>query len=224
MALKINRKLQNVLRIIGWVVLAVLIVCMIKTFVWEHNYYNTKSGETRARADLVITKLAEAENPSEDEPDLASYQVEATKPRYLSIERLGIKTRVKESTVNSEVLAVPQNIHDVMWAAGSSRPSQGGVILMSGLSRGETKDGAFANLDSLEKEDKIEIELGNGDKYNYTVSEIRIVDASDAENELPSIQRRIDDKETLSLVTAIKKNNLDNDYSSIVIVRAVLNS
>ena len=94
---------------------------------------------------------------------------------------------------------------------------------MSGLSRGETKAGAFANLDSLEKGDKIEIELGNGSKYTYKVSEIRIVDANDAENELPSIQRRIDDKETLSLVTAIEKSDAETDYTSIVIVRAVLN-
>ena len=94
---------------------------------------------------------------------------------------------------------------------------------MSGLSRGETKQGAFANLDSLEKGDKIEIELGNGSKYSYKVSEIRIVDAYDAEHELPSIQRRIDDKETLSLVTAIEKSDAETDYTSIVIVRAVLN-
>ena len=223
MALKINRKLQNILRIIGWAVLAVLIVCMAKIFIWERNYYNTKSGEPRSRADVVITQLAEASNPSEDVPDLSAHQVEATKPRYLSIERLDIKSRVKESTVNSEVLAVPQNIYDVMWSAGSSKPSQGGVILMSGLSRGETKQGAFANLDSLEKGDKIEIELGNGSKYTYKVSEIRIVDAYDAEHELPSIQRRIDDKETLSLVTAIEKSDAETDYTSIVIVRAVLN-
>ena len=52
MALKINRKLQNILRVIGWAVLAVLIVCMAKIFIWERNYYNTKTGEPRSRAAL----------------------------------------------------------------------------------------------------------------------------------------------------------------------------
>ncbi len=223
MALKINRNLQRILRIIGWILVVILTIFMAKILIWERSYYNNKSVEPRAKSDVVITQLAEATAPSEEKPNLDEYQVEATKPRYLTIERLDIKARVKESTVNSETLAVPQNIYDAMWAAGSGKPGQGGAILMSGLERGETKKGAFANLDSLEKDDKIIIELGNGAKYTYKVTEIRIIDAYDAENELPSIQRRIDDKETLSLLTAKEMSQDGNDYTSIVIIRAILN-
>ncbi len=222
MALKINRKLQITFKVIGWVLGIILAICMIKILLWERNYYNTKSAETRARSDVVITQLAEAIAPSEDEPDLDSYQVEATKPRYLIIDRLDLKTRIKESTVNSETLAVPQNIYDAMWAAGSSKPGQNGVILMTGLARGEHKIGAFANLDSLEVGDEISIETGGGAKYTYVVAEIRIIDAYDAETELPSIQQRIDDKESLSLLTAKEINDDQSDYTSIVIVRATL--
>ncbi len=223
MALKINRRVQRIIKIIGWVLVIAVAICMVKILAWERNYYNTKSAETRSKSDVVITQLAEAVSPSEEQPNLDEYQVEASKPRYLTIERLGIKARIKESTVNSETLAVPQNIYDAMWSAGSGKPGQGGAILMSGLECGETKKGAFANLDSLEKKDSIEVELGNGTKYTYKVAEIRIIDAYNAENELPSIQRRIDDKETLTLITAKQMSDDESDYTSIVIIRAILN-
>jgi len=223
MALKINRNLQRILKIIGWVLLIALIACMIKILIWERNYYGTKSSETRAKADVVITGLATSTNPSEaplSDEQIANYQVEATKPRYLDIERLGVHARIKASVVNSEILPVPENIHDVMWYAGSTKPGEGGVVLISGISNGPTTAGAFANLDSLEKGDKITIEVGSGDKYTYSTREIQIVDYSDAETKLPSIQRRLDDKETLSLITAKKVDNATDSYNSIVIIRA----
>lgn len=222
MALKINRNLQIILKIIGWVLLIGLIAGMIRILLWERDYYSTKSAEIRAKSDVVITALGVAENPSEEEistEDINAFQVESTKPRYLDIERLNIHARMKESVVNSETLPVPANIHDVMWYAGSSRPGQGGVILVSGISKGATKAGAFANLDSLEKENKIKIEVGLGEVYTYTIKEILIIDAAEAEQKLPSIQRKIDDKETVSLVTAIEKTEGDDVYNSIVIVR-----
>ena len=222
MALKINRNLSRVLKIIGWVLLIVLIGCMLRILIWERNYYGTKSSETRAKSDVVITGLSPAENPSEDpisEEDIKTHQVEFSKPRYLDIKRLGLHLRVKESVVNSQVMPVPANINDAMWYAGSSRPGQGGVILISGISQGNIKPGAFANLDSLEKGDEIMLEAGDGDQYTYEIQEILIIDAEEAEAKLPSIQRRIDDKETVSLITAVKKDNDGETYNSIVIVR-----
>ena len=223
MALKINRNLQKILKIIGWVLLIAIIACMIKVLLWERDYYNTKSVEVRSKSDVVITALGVAEDPSEadiTEQDVEAFRVDSTKPRHLTIERLGVHARIKESIVNSEVLPVPANIHDSMWYAGSGRPGEGGVILISGISKGATKPGAFANLDSLEKEDKIKIKNGQGDEYTYTIREILIIDAAEAEQKLPSIQRRIDDKETVSLVTAVEKTDGTDVYNSIVIVRA----
>lgn len=223
MALKINRNLQKIIRIVGWVLLIALIIGMVKTYAWERNYYNTKSAETRAKADVVITEIQAMDYPSEEAisaEDLDQYQVEASEPRYLYIDRLEVKARIKKSTVNSNILPVPQNLHDSMWYAGSSKPGQNGVVLISGLTKGCTEKGLFANLDSLEKDNKIVVELGNGEKYTYSVKEINIIDGSEAVAKLPNIQRRIDDKETLSLVTATKNNDLDDAYSSIVMIRA----
>ena len=223
MALKINRNLQKILKIIGWVLLIGLVACMIKILAWERHYYGTKSSETRAKADVVITGLSATDNPDETDisaSDIEQYQVAANKPRYLNIERLDIHIRVKESVINSEILPVPANIHDAMWYAGSGRPGENSTILISGLSSGATKKGAFANLDSLENGDKITIEIGQGDIFEYEIKEILIIDAEEAESKLPSIQRRIDDKETLSLITAAKKHSDTEVYDSIVIVRA----
>ena len=224
MALKINRNLQRILKIIGWVLLIALIACMIKILVWERNYYGTKSSETRAKADVVITgidALGDADTTPISAEEIEKYQVEATKPRYLDIKRLGIHARIKESIINSERLATPANIHDVMWYAGSGKPGENGTVLLSGISRFRQVDGAFANLDSLEKDDEIVIETGFGEKHTYAVYEVLIIDAEEAEMKLPSIQRRIDDKETLSLVTAVAKVADSGEYNSIAIVRAI---
>ena len=223
MALKINRKLQIVLKIVGWVLLVAFIACLIKILIWERNYYGTKSSEPRAKADVVITGLTPVDNPDETDisaDEIETYQVEAKKPRYLDIERLGVHARVKESLVNSQTLPIPANIHDAMWYAGSSRPGEGGTILISGIEKGATKNGIFANLGSLEKGDIIAIEIGQGDKFEYEIHEILIIDAEEAESKLPSAQRRIDDKETLTLITAIQGESENGAYNSIVTVRA----
>ena len=224
MALKINRNLQRIIKIIGWVLLIVLIACMIRILVWERNYYGTKSSETRAKADVVITGLdaiGDADTKAPTSAEIEAYQVEATKPRHLNIERLGVHARIKESIINSELLSTPANIHDVMWYAGSGRPGENSTVLLSGISRFRKVNGAFANLDSLEKGDKIVIETGIGDEYTYEVYEILIIDEEEADAKLPSIQRRIDDKETLSLVTAVAKVADSGEYNSIAIVRAI---
>ena len=224
MALKINRNLQRILKIAGWVLLIVLIACMLRILIWERNYYGTKSSETRAKADVVITGLdaiGDADiNPVPVE-EINGFQVEDTKPRYLDIARLGVHARVKESIVNNDKLSTPANIHDVMWSAGSGRPGENGSILISGISRFRYTDGVFANLDSLEKGDEIVIETGRGEQFTYAIHEILIIDEEEAEAKLPSVQRRINDKETLSLITAVTKVPDSGDYNSIVVVRAI---
>lgn len=223
MALKINRNLQRILKIAGWVLLIVLIACMLRILIWERNYYGTKSSETRAKADVVITGLdaiGDADiNPIPAE-EVERYQVEDTKPRYLNIARLGVHARVKESIINSDKMSTPNNIHDTMWNAGSGRPGENGTIIISGVSRFRKTDGVFANLDSLEKGNEIVVETGRGEEFTYVIQEIQIIDEEEAEAKLPSIQRRIDDKETLSLITAVTKVPDSGDYNSIVVVRA----
>ena len=93
---------------------------------------------------------------------------------------------------------------------------------MSGISEGATEPGAFANLDSLEKGDEIKIVRGDGEIFKYEVKEILIIDKKNAKSELPTAQKRIDDKETLALIAARRANEDDDKYNSIVIERATI--
>ena len=53
------------------------------------------------------------------------------------------------------------------------------------------------------------------------VADLQIIDAEDAENKLSGAQRRIDDKETLSLIT-VRASEDNSEYESIVMLRATL--
>ena len=225
MGLKIDRRASKITKTVGFIALFILIACLIKILVWEHSYYQNKSAETREPQQVVITELADAVNPSEDMPseeDLNKYQTYTTSPRYLTIERLSLKARVKDSNVVEYIMPVPDNIYDVAWYSGSGNPGQGNNILISGISQGLTKAGAFANLDSLEKGDTIGLERGDGEKFSYEVREVSIIDKEEAANKLPLAQKRIDDKETLALISARRADESSTTFNSIIIVRAVI--
>ena len=224
MALKINRKVQYVLKGIGIVLLLILVYCMAKILIWERNYYDTKSSEERAQADVAITSVATIDNPAImklSEDDFTTYQVEADTPRFLDIERLGIHTIIERSVVETAgVLPTPDSIYTAAWYSGSGKPGQNNYIIISGIHSFRGMNGIFANLDSLEKDDKITIETGGGARYTYAVKEITMISDGDAERQLPYMQRRIDDQETLSLITATTTEA--GDYNTFVMLRAVL--
>ena len=224
MALKIDRRLSNIGKILGWVLVAIIAVGLIKVFIWERGYYHEKSNEQRAKADVVVTRIETVLSPSEFEPtekEVADYQTSPNIPRYLDIPRLDVHARVRESAVDLNTLPMPNIIYDAAWFSGSGMPGFGGDVLISGLSRGKTKAGIFANLDSLEKGDEIIIERGDGEKFTYEVADLQIIDADEAEYKLSGVQRRIDDKETLSLVT-VHASEDNSAYESIVMLRATL--
>ena len=226
MALKINRTTQRVIKGIGIVLLIVVIAMMLKILVWEDNYYKSKSSEQRAIADVPITQIVSAFNPSDKQPtkdEISKYQVQKEEPRYIDIKRLDIHARtiITEADTNG-ILAVPNNIYDVNWYSGSSKPGQNGYIIMSGIHSSKDKKGVFADLDSLEENDEITIENGAGDKYTYIVKEINIIsDQKNSNAVLAKMQTRLDDKETLSLVT-VKTTDSRQTFESLVMLRATL--
>lgn len=225
MGLKIDRRASRITKAIGVIAIVALIVCLIKILVWEHSYYQNKSAETRNPEQAVIVDLADAINPSEIKPsdeEMEKYQTYTTSPRYLTIPRLSLKARIKDSNVVEYVMPVPDNIYDVAWYSGSGNPGQGNNILISGISQGLTQPGAFANLDSLEKGDKISIERGDGEHFNYEVREISIIDKDEAKNKLSLAQKRIDDKETLALISARRADESATTFNSIIIIRATI--
>lgn len=226
MSLKINKTANNIIKVVGWIVVLIIIILMTKILIWEHNYYDSKSRERRATAPAVITEIASAIKPSEIQPsqhEIDAHQVAADEPRYLSIPRLGLDQLIIAGTsVNAHVLQVPDNIYETAWYAGSSRPGTGSYIVISGLAMGDSgQKGAFSDLDSLEQGDTIKIITGSGDSFTYVVQIVSITDSSNAEQQLIEVQKPIDDKETLVLVTGLKSSAAAT-YESIAMVQATL--
>ena len=225
MSLKISKKASNVLKVIGWLAVLTLFVLLAKIYVWEKGYYANKTKELRTPATAVITEIASAINPSEIAPtaqEVDQHQVSADEPRYLTIERLELtKVIIEKTSVNQHILQVPSNIHEVAWYSGSARPGTGGYIVISGLASGDSgAAGAFANLDSLEKDNEIKITTGSDEEYIYNVYSVSLVDKSNAKEKLTQVQNTIDGKETLVLVTNIKSVG-SAKYDSVAIVQAV---
>jgi LPXTG-site transpeptidase (sortase) family protein len=105
---------------------------------------------------------------------LDSYKVPATHPRYISIPSLNIdKSRVMSvGLTKNNLLDTPKNIADTAWFNKSSTPGMGyGAVVIDGHNGGVTKDGVFAKLANLKKNDSIKVERGDGKKFEYLVVE-----------------------------------------------------
>lgn len=139
-----------------------------------YNWFNT--GEKPAYLPLPASALAD---PSIDESpvDLAainSYKVPATHPRYISIPSLGIVNARVQSVglTKNNMLDTPKNISDTAWYNKSALPGQGyGQVVIDGHNGGISRDGVFAKLDRLKKDDEIIVERGDGKKITYVVTE-----------------------------------------------------
>lgn len=223
MALKINRSLQKAMRATGWVLLIALVACMIKVLIWERNYYATKSNETRAESMPVLTSVEKptaVDDTEVSEEDIEDHKTLGNTPKIIEIERLKLRARVESSSASDTVtLPLPLNIHDTEWFSASSKLGEGGVTIISGLHSAASKPGAFKNLDSLEKGDTIKLIDGDDKEYLYEVAEFKIVNVADIGKELPIMQQKYEDKETVSLIMA-KKSSSGEEYQSIVMLRA----
>lgn len=219
MALKINRTITNITRIVGWGLTIAILVCFGKVYFWEKAYYKDQTIMARAKSQSVITRLpslAELTDKAISESDYKSFQVEAKSPRYIRIERTKLDTIVRGKSVSSDgSFQISENIQEVAWYSGSSNPGDDGVIVIAGISSYDGEKGALHDLDSLEKGDKIELESGDGNIYEYSVESINITSAKDSAKVLPTSQQRRDGKETLSLIST------GNGSDSFVLVRAV---
>lgn len=111
--------------------------------------------------------------PDESEPAAAavgSYQVDPTLPRLITIPSLGVQARIQRQGVTKNgALQAPGNIFNAGWYEGSSKPGDGGAVLVDGHVAGPTKHGVFYNLKNIKAGAVIEIERGDGQKFNYKV-------------------------------------------------------
>jgi hypothetical protein len=152
-----------------WVVL--IIVLAIGALGWfGYNWYATGNLPISVPFAIADTSVDES---NVTQTQISQYTVSQTHPRYISIPSLHLgNTRVYPADLDSNnFIKAPSNINDVSWYGKSDVPGNGGVILMEGYNKGITKNGAFANLNTLKTGDKIIVERGDGQKYTYSVVE-----------------------------------------------------
>ena len=213
--------------VVKWVIIGILVAIMaifvIKTAIWEHQYYSEKEGSERAIAMDMGDELVEVA-PTEDE--VAEYTVPADRPRYLSIDRLKIKNaRVLPMGINSAgELSTPNNIFDVGWYYDSGKPGQGGTLLIDGHNGGPHVQGVFKDLPALGEGDIIVIERGDGAIFRYSVVESMAVSLSDSNDYMATaIKTPMTGKESITLISCTGEwSQAQGTYLSRQFVRGIL--
>lgn len=229
MALKFNWK-KNLPKIIWGIILLILAICLLRVAIWEADYYKNMEGTTRATA---VSNTIAPENTSEEvdetertEEDKLAWKVAADKPRFLTIEKLGIdRARVIEVGItNTGRLSTPYNVYDVGWYNASGKPGSGGTLVIDGHNGGPHVEGVFKHLPDLVKGDIILIERGDGKFFRYEVVENEEVPLSQADSYMAKMMTSpIAGRESLSLITCTGVwSQAQGTYLSRQFLRAVL--
>lgn len=142
-------------------------------------FKTNKHVEAQAQA---VTQRAEDETISENKPSEAqvrSYQVDPSLPRTIRIAKLGVYARIQRQGVDKAgALKAPGNVHNVGWYENSSKPGEGGAMLLDGHVAGPTQHGVFYNIKNLKIGDLVQVERGDGQKYSYRVVKSTITDVN----------------------------------------------
>ncbi|MBP5675242.1 class F sortase [Candidatus Saccharibacteria bacterium] len=178
----------------------------LKIKIWEDKYYAEKEGSERA---ITVKGDIEANEVSEEpitEQQKAEYIVAPDMPRYLHIEKLGIrKARIMEVGVNAKgQMQTPYSIFDAGWYNGSAKPGTGGTSIIDGHNGGPGTNGIFKNLNTLTAGDEIMIEMGNGAVYNYRVYDNFEVKLSEADKKMSMLTvSPVAGQESISIISCI---------------------
>ncbi len=223
--LKIKGGWRRVAKWAIWSVLALLFLgFLIRVATFEAWYYNEKEGSERA-----VTTVEEESTLDETEPteaEIIEYTVAADRPRYLTIEKLGItKSRVLAMGVNSKgELDTPNNIFDVGWYENSGKPGQGGTMIIDGHNGGPNVYGVFKRLPELTNGDIIKIERGDGAVFEYEVVENVAVALDEADDYMIKAAKSPEKgRESITLISCTGEwSAVQQTYLSRQFTRAVL--
>ena len=230
MKFKINSK-KKLISVIIWSLLGLLLlIFIIRTSIWEANYYASEEGSERAAAEKVETVTEEPEPVDETEVTVeqrAEYTVPADQARYLTIEKLGIyNARVITVGIRSnKQMGTPTNIFDVGWYDGSAKPGTGGTMIIDGHNGGPNIEGVFKHIDTLVVGDIITITRGDGAIFNYQVYDNTSILLENANKYMNNEAKKspVPGKESLTLITCIGDwSETQQTYLSRQFVRAVL--
>lgn len=216
--------------LISKVLLGIILFCLTfffaRTAIWEYHYYNEKEGSLRRVVETVEEAVEQVDETEVTEEQRSEYSVPASHPRYLTIEKLGIyNSRVLSMGINAEgELDTPRNIFDVGWYSQSSKPGDGGVIVIDGHNGGPNIEGVFKHINQLYSGDEIVIERGDGEKFVYTVVENKEVPLAEADEYMHvAFASPVPGSEALTLISCIGEwSQTQGTYLSRQFVRAVL--
>lgn len=181
------------------------------------------NSDTRAPA---AGEMSGDETPDETDvtPDqFARYVVAPSLPRYLTIEKLGVKSRVLRMGLTRDgALDTPKNIYDTGWYEGSVKPGESsGATLIDGHVYGPTKSAVFSRLDELNNGDVIDIERGDGLHVRYQVAGRDVYEKD--QTDMAKAMRSFDPKKPgLNLITCHGKySRSDQTYDKRLVIYAV---
>ena len=206
-----------------FILVGLIVGFVVRVALFEKDYYEEKEGSERAVAMDMGEDLVE-EPPTEQE--VVEYTVAADRPRYLTIDRLGINNaRMLPMGINADgELSTPNNIFDVGWYDASGKPGQGGTLLVDGHNGGPHVQGVFKALPSLGSGDIIVVERGDGQKFQYSVVENKAVPLSEANDYMATaMMSPMKGKESITLISCTGEwSQAQKTYLSRQFVRAIL--
>ncbi len=230
--LKKNKRMRLTSRrdIIGKVFLALILLALafffIYTAIWEDHYYKEKEGSPRAVVETISVVQEELDETEVTEEQKYEYIVPADQPRYLTIDKLGIKNaRILSMGINAlGELATPMNIFDVGWYNQSGKPGAGGVLVIDGHNGGPNIEGVFKHIDQLYDGDLIVVERGDGELFTYKVVENKAVHLSEADAYMRvAFTSPIIGTEALTLISCTGEwSQVQGTYLSRQFTRAIL--
>ena len=228
MSLAVKKSFKRYIPHIIWgVILVTLGILIARVAIWEKRYYTEKEGSERAVAGVVGDVDTDDEEVSDEvvtEEQQREYTVAPDKPRYLSIEKLGVKNaRVFEVGVNSKgQMETPRTNYDAGWYNGSSLPGTNGTAIFDGHNGGPSSYGIFKKLNTLVAGDIITIEMGDGRKFDYRVYDNFEVKLSEADSKMSLLTvSPVAKTESISIITCIGEYSLQQKtYLSRQFLRA----
>lgn len=202
------------------------LVFFVRVVTYEDAYFKEKHGSERA---VVTDNVGQGEELIEVEPteeEVREYVVAADRPRYLSVEKLGVeKARILPVGINPDgELGTPNNIFDVGWYESSGKPGQGKTMLIDGHNGGPHVHGVFKELPSLVAGDRIVVERGDGMMFTYAVVENIEVPLDRSDVYMATAMKSPESgKESVTLITCTGEwSHAQGTYLSRQFTRAVL--
>ena len=189
----------------GWLIFLVILIAALAVTGWYgYRWYTT--GEQPPIPVPIVSANASVDETEITPAQIQQYTVPAFNPRYIRIESLNIdKTRIYPVGLTANnLIDTPKNINDVAWYEKSATPGSGGVMILNGHNGGSSRDGIFAKLGTLKIGDRLTLERGDGQKFNYKVVENQsmTIEEVNATGMAKMGQSAEDGKEALNIITS----------------------